>query len=155
MSALEARITRLCQRWEDDCRQALLHIHGESHGLALAARFADSFPTAYQEDFSGRRAADDVQVLASLSPLQSMAVRLYRPLDSAPGMVRFKIFSLSKVALSDSLPVLERMGARVLDEHPYRLAGREAPRRRRPILDSRPGSATAARGRVCRDTRAL
>ena len=121
VSALEARITRLCQRWEDDCRQALMHIHGESHGLALAARFADSFPSVYQEDFSGRRAADDVQVLASLSPLQSMAVRLYRPLDSAPGMVRFKIFSLGKVALSDSLPVLERMGARVLDEHPYQL----------------------------------
>jgi len=121
VSALEARITRLCQRWEDDCTQALLHIHGESHGLALAARFADSFPTAYQEEFSGRRAADDVDVLASLSPQQSMAVRLYRPLDSAPGMVRFKIFSLSKVALSDSLPVLERMGARVLDEHPYQL----------------------------------
>jgi hypothetical protein len=38
-----------------------------------------------------------------------------------PAMVRFKIFNLSKVALSDSLPVLENMGARVLDEHPYRI----------------------------------
>ncbi|PKO62081.1 MAG: NAD-glutamate dehydrogenase, partial [Betaproteobacteria bacterium HGW-Betaproteobacteria-18] len=121
VSALEARITQLSLRWEDDCKQALLHIHGESQGLALAARFADSFPIAYQEDFSGRMAADDVQVLASLVLQQSMAVRLYRPLDSTPGMVRFKIFSLSKVALSDSLPVLERMGARVLDEHPYQL----------------------------------
>jgi glutamate dehydrogenase len=121
VSALELRISQLSQRWEDDCRQALLHIHGESQGLALASRFADSFPAAYQEDFSGRMAADDVQVLASLSPGRPMAVRLYRPLDSAPGMVRFKIFSRVKVALSDSLPVLERMGARVLDEHPYQL----------------------------------
>lgn len=121
VSALELRISQLSQRWEDDCKQALLHIHGESQGLALAARFADSFPAAYQEDFSGRMAADDVQVLADLSPERPMAVRLYRPLDSAPGMVRFKVFSQSKVALSDSLPVLERMGARVLDEHPYQL----------------------------------
>lgn len=121
VSALEVRIAQLSQRWEDDCKQALLHIHGERQGLALASRFADSFPTAYQENFSGRMAADDVQVLASLSSDLPMAVRLYRPLDSAPGMVRFKIFSLGKVALSDSLPVLERMGARVLDEHPYQL----------------------------------
>lgn len=123
VSALELRIAQLSQRWEDDCKQALLHIHGESRGLALASRFADSFPAAYQEDFSGRMAADDVQVLASLSSDLPMAVRLYRPFDSSPGMVRFKIFSLSKVALSDSLPVLERMGARVLDEHPYQLQG--------------------------------
>ncbi len=121
VSALEARVAQISQRWEDDCKEALLHIHGESEGLALARRFADSFPTAYQEDFSGRMAADDVQVLASLSTALPMAVRLYRPLDSSPGMVRFKIFSRCKVALSDSLPVLERMGARVLDEHPYQM----------------------------------
>jgi glutamate dehydrogenase len=121
VAALELRITQLTQRWEDDCKNALLHIHGESRGLALATRFAEYFPIAYQEDFSGRKAADDVQVLDSLSAATPMAVRLYRSLDSTPGMVRFKIFSLGKVALSDSLPVLERMGARVLDEHPYQL----------------------------------
>ena len=38
-------------------------------------------------------------------------------------MLRFKIYSTAKVSLSDSLPVLERMGARVLDEHPYLVAG--------------------------------
>ena len=43
-------------------------------------------------------------------------VKLYRPLDASPGMLRFKIYNTAKVALSDSLPVLERMGARVLDE---------------------------------------
>lgn len=121
VSALEARIAQLAQRWEDDCKRTLLQIHGESHGLALANRFAYSFPAAYKEDFSGALAADDVQVLDGLSPQMPMAVRLYRPLDSTPGMVRFKIFSIAKVALSDSLPVLERMGARVLDEHPYQL----------------------------------
>ncbi|MBV8633112.1 MAG: NAD-glutamate dehydrogenase, partial [Burkholderiaceae bacterium] len=32
-----------------------------------------------------------------------------------------KIYNTSKVALSDSLPVLEHMGARMLDEHPYQI----------------------------------
>ena len=121
VSALEARIAQLAQRWEDDCKRTLLQIHGESHGLALASRFASSFPAAYKEEFPGPMAADDVQVLDGLSADTPMAVRLYRPLDSTPGMVRFKIYSIAKVALSDSLPVLERMGARVLDEHPYQV----------------------------------
>ena len=119
--ALEARIAQLARRWEDDCKQTLLQMHGENQGLALANRFASSFPAAYQEEFPGAMAADDVQVLAGLSDAAPMAVRLYRPLDSKQGLLRFKIFSLRKVALSDSLPVLERMGARVLDEHPYHL----------------------------------
>ncbi|MBP6717898.1 MAG: NAD-glutamate dehydrogenase, partial [Rhodoferax sp.] len=45
----------------------------------------------------------------------------YRSLDADAGMLRFKIYNTTKVALSDSLPVLERMGARVLYEHPYRI----------------------------------
>ncbi len=121
IALLEARVAQLAQRWEDDCKQALLQVHGESLGLMLASRFASGFPAAYKEEFSGHMAAEDVQVLSALSADKPMAVRLYRPLDGTPGVVRFKIYSLSKVALSDSLPVLERMGARVLDEHPHQV----------------------------------
>ncbi len=121
VAMLEARVAQLAQRWEDDCQQALVQVHGEDQGMQLAARFANGFPVAYQEQFSGAMAADDVHVLFALSDSTPMAVKLYRPIDSAAGFVRFKIFSRSKVALSDSLPVLERMGARVLDEHPYRV----------------------------------
>jgi glutamate dehydrogenase len=119
LRALEARIAKLAQRWEDDCTQELLHTHGEGPGLTLAHRFAHSFPTAYREDFSAQVAAEDARVLAALTPASPLSVKLYRPLDAQPGMLRFKIYNTAKVALSDSLPVLERMGARVLDEHPY------------------------------------
>jgi glutamate dehydrogenase len=119
VSALEARVVQIAQRWEDDCKQSLLQIHGEGAGLQLAVRYADGFSAAYQEDFSGVMAAGDVQVLSTLSADAPMAVRLYRPIDGAAGVLRFKIYSTAKVALSDSLPVLERMGVRVLDERPY------------------------------------
>jgi len=120
--ALEARIARLTQRWEDDCTTELLRAHGEGPGLALAHRFADAFPTAYREDFSAQVGAEDADMLVALSATSPLAVKLYRPLDATPGNLRFKIYNTSKVALSDSLPVLERMGARVLDEHPYSIA---------------------------------
>ena len=121
LRALEERIARLAQRWEDDCAQELLHVHGEGQGLALAHRFANAFSTAYRESFAPPVAAEDAQVLAALTLDAALAVNLYRPLNALPGMLRLKIYSTSKVALSDSLPVLERMGARVLDEHPYQV----------------------------------
>ncbi|MBE2261939.1 MAG: NAD-glutamate dehydrogenase [Burkholderiaceae bacterium] len=121
LRALEERIARLAQRWEDDCTQELLHQLGEGQGLALAHRFANAFSTAYREDFSPAVGAEDAQVLATLTEGNPLAVRLYRPLDAPAGLLRFKIYSTRKVALSDSLPVLEHMGARVMDEHPYRI----------------------------------
>ncbi|MES2947496.1 MAG: NAD-glutamate dehydrogenase [Pseudomonadota bacterium] len=120
-AALEARITRLTQRWEDECATELLRSHGEGPGLALAHRFSNAFPTAYREDFSAQVGAEDADMLVALNPTSPLAVKLYRPLDAGAGILRFKIYNTSKVALSDSLPVLERMGARVLDEHPYRI----------------------------------
>ena len=119
LTALEARIAKLAQRWEDDCSAELLRAHGEGQGLLLAHRFAQAFPTAYREDFSAAQAAEDVDLLAALTPAAPLAVKLYRPLDAGAGLLRFKIYNTAKVTLSDSLPVLERMGARVLDEHPY------------------------------------
>ena len=120
-SALEARIARLTQRWEDDCTTELLRAHGEGPGLALAHRFSEAFSTAYKEDFSAQVGAEDADLLVALSATSPLTVKLYRPLDAAAGQLRLKIYNTSKVALSDSLPVLERMGARVLDEHPYRI----------------------------------
>ena len=120
-AALEARIAKLAQRWEDDCTSEMLRSHGEGVGLALAHRFANAFPTSYREDFSAPVAAEDADLLAGLSDAAPLAVRLYRSIDADAGMLGFKIYNTTKVALSDSLPVLERMGARVLYEHPYRI----------------------------------
>ena len=121
LNALESRVAKLAQRWEDDCSAELLRCHGEGQGLVLAHRFANAFPTAYREDFSAAVGAEDADMLAALAPQAPLAVKLYRPLDAGAGLLRFKIYSTTKVALSDSLPVLERMGALVLDEHPYHI----------------------------------
>jgi len=119
VTALETRIEKLAQRWEDDCRAEFIRANGEGQGLLLANRFAGAFPTAYREDYSAAVAAEDADLLAGLTEQTPLAVRLYRPLDAPPGLLRFKMYNTSKVALSDSLPVLENMGARVFDEHPY------------------------------------
>lgn len=123
--ALENRVAKLAQRWEDDCTAELLRAHGEARGLALSHAYANAFPTAYKDDFSAAVGAEDADMLEGLSASTPLAVKLYRTLDAAPGILRFKIYNTAKVALSDSLPVLERMGARVLDEHPYSIGSDE------------------------------
>lgn len=122
VALLEARIAKLAQRWEDDCSAELLRAFGDGKGSDLAVRFANAFPSAYLADFSPQAGAEDADILAGLSQQTPLAVKLYRPFDAVAGLLRFKIFHTGKVALSDSLPVLERMGARVLDEHPYRIS---------------------------------
>ncbi len=121
LGALEARIALLARRWEDDCRQRLLQQHGENLGLVLARRFANAFPAAYQNAFSIMVGAEDASILSELSAQNTLAVNLYRPIEAAPGRLRLKLYSMVKVALSDSLPVLERLGARVIDEQPYKI----------------------------------
>jgi len=125
LQALESRIEKLSQRWEDDCRVELLRANGEGPGLLLAHRFASAFPTAYREDYSAAVAAEDADMLSRLSKDSPLTVKLYRPLNARAGMLRFKMYNTSQVALSDSLPVLEHMGARVLDEHPYCIGGED------------------------------
>lgn len=126
VGALQARIANMARRWEDECKLMLLTQHGESAGLALAQRFANAFPSTYQNDFPGMVGASDALILSRLSEREPLAVNMYRPLDAAQGAVRLKLYSTVKVALSDSLPVLERLGARVVDEQPYRIDNEQA-----------------------------
>ncbi|MGH8800390.1 MAG: NAD-glutamate dehydrogenase domain-containing protein, partial [Casimicrobiaceae bacterium] len=123
---VEARLVVAARRWDDDLKQALIDALGEASGNELFRRFGDAFPAGYREDFTALSAVPDIQMMARLSQDEPLAVCLYRPLESPPGGLRFKLFHRgAPVTLSDSLPMLERMGLRVLDERPHRVAPRD------------------------------
>jgi NAD-specific glutamate dehydrogenase len=66
--------------------------------------------------------------MAPLTAESPLALSLYRPLEAAPGVLRFKLFHRgAPVPLSDGLPMLERMGLKVMDERPHRIAPVDAP----------------------------
>jgi len=120
---LEARLAAVARRWTDDLKQALIEVAGEAPGNDLARQFGAAFPAAYREDFTGRAAVPDIRMMAKLKPAEPLGMSLYRPLEAAPGTLRFKLYHLgSPVTLSDSLPMLEHMGLKVLDERPYRVS---------------------------------
>ncbi len=110
---LESRVARACERWEDGVQAALMGYGLEKAGLLSA--IASGFPVAYREDFSAEAAAQDAAVIHDLDKSAPQALQLY----ARGEQVRFKTYAMQKVILSDAVPVMESMGARVLDEHPY------------------------------------
>lgn len=119
---LERKLAAVARRWEDDLRDALVEAEGEGAGLALERRWAPAFPVSYRERVPVRAAVHDIRKLASLGDQQPLAVALYRPLGAPDGRLGLKVYRRgAPVILSDSLPMLEHMGVRVLAEDNHRL----------------------------------
>ncbi|WP_019449263.1 NAD-glutamate dehydrogenase [Cupriavidus sp. BIS7] len=118
---LEERIVQATRRWQDDLAAALHDSRGEEDGNRLLRRYGDSFPAGYREDYAPRIAVRDIELMehARQHP-HGLAMNLYRPIESAPGAFRFKVFRAGEpIALSASLPMLEHLGVRVDEERPY------------------------------------
>ena len=125
---LEARIVQAAHRWEDDLKQALVASFGEERGNQLYRRFGAAFPAGYRDDHSPRSAVFDIEQMAQLESPARIGMNLYAPSESAAGTVRFKIYHPgTPVPVSESLPMLEHMGVRVMQERPYRIDQEGAP----------------------------
>jgi glutamate dehydrogenase len=123
---VEARLVRVTRRWQDDVHEALLDHCGEERGNLLHSRYQGAFQAGYREECSARGAVRDIEMIESLSGPDSLAMSLYVPLEAPPGSLRLRIVRAGEpVPLSLSLPMLEHMGVRVLEERPYRIERRD------------------------------
>jgi glutamate dehydrogenase len=121
--AIEAELVAAGRRWEDDLKNALIDALGEARGNERLREFGNAFPAGYREDFEARAAVPDIEMMARLTDAEPLGMSLYRPLEAPPGTMRFKLFHRGgPVTLSDSLPMLENMGLKVLEERPHRIA---------------------------------
>ena len=121
---VERQLAAAARRWDDDLRDALVEGEGEGTGLAQFKRWASAFPIAYRERFTAAQSVPDVRKLSSLSKEQPFALALYARDHADPGALGLKVYRLgAPLVLSDSLPMLEHMGLRVLGESSWRIAG--------------------------------
>jgi glutamate dehydrogenase len=129
LAELEQRLIEAGRTWADRLRASLAEGLGEDRGLALYARYAEAFPAAYRERFAAAVAVEDIALLerARAPAGDGLALTLYRPVEAAPEELGFKIFHRgSPLALSDVLPMLERMGVRAISEMPFPVAAGDA-----------------------------
>ncbi|MFC5497754.1 NAD-glutamate dehydrogenase [Caenimonas terrae] len=123
---LERRLAQAARRWDDVLRDALVGAEGEARGLALFKQWSGAVPADYRERVTAQAAVPDLLKMTGLAPASPLAVALYQPLGAAPGRLGFKVYRLGDpVVLSDSLPMLEHMGVRVLGESNYRIGAGE------------------------------
>ncbi|HEU5295279.1 MAG TPA: NAD-glutamate dehydrogenase [Burkholderiaceae bacterium] len=119
---IEGKLAAAAQRWNDQLRDALIEAEGEARGIDLYKRWNAAFPPEYRESVVARAAVPDVHRVASLTSEAPLALALYRPLGAAASVLGFKVYRLGEpIVLSDSLPMLEHMGTRVLGEQNHRI----------------------------------
>ena len=126
--ALEARIAELSRRWNDRFQDALHDSELTAETRALAALFTGSFSAGYREAFSPSEAMIDVSMLAGLNASHPICLRAYRRDTDEAYRIRAKIYSRNgAIALSDCVPIFERMGLFVSFETGYPVAPSQKP----------------------------
>ncbi len=129
--AVEAQLVEAARRWDERLLDALTATVGEPRALELHGVWSDAFPAGYRDDHTPDVAAEDVPIVATIAADGGLGMRLYRPADAAPDVLRFKLFTRDEpIVLSHSMPMLERMGLVVLEERPYRVASAPTGQRR-------------------------
>ena len=120
LAALERDIQDAARSWSESLKLALTDRAGEERGLALFERYRESFPAIYQDDVKPQAAVYDILEIETIQPNRPLRLTLYRPKHATGTTLRLKIFRLDQpLSISDTLPILENTGFRVLTEHPY------------------------------------
>ncbi|GAA1241543.1 NAD-glutamate dehydrogenase [Kitasatospora nipponensis] len=119
---IEAKLAEAARFWMDGFNDQL-HIElGEERAAELAHKYANAFPDGYRADFTARTAVADLKQIESLHGEGDFRLNLYQPVGAGDDERRFKIYRVGgPISLTEVLPVLQRLGVEVLDEHPYAL----------------------------------
>ncbi len=119
---IEGRIIEAARSWTDNLYDALVERCGEEHGTGLFRRYREALPVGYMDDFLARTAVADIERIEGLSSDGDLDMSLYHPVEAPEDFLRFKLYSYGcEIPLSNALPLLENMGVKVIDEHPYKL----------------------------------
>jgi glutamate dehydrogenase len=118
--ALEARVLAATRIWTDDLFDVLAREMDRDSAYQLLERYGSALPEGYKEDFSPEVALHDIRRLERLKDEGSLDVRLYTSTHSGHEDLHFKVFREGgPVSLSTALPMLQHMGADVVEENVY------------------------------------
>ncbi len=125
--ALNERVVAATQSWTDEYARLLVERVGSADAPVLLKIYDGAFPEAFKEDFEPSTGVDDTLIIEGLEPGE-MSVRLYAPVVSDAREMRFKVMRVGQaMPLTKVLPILQRLGLDVLDEHPYQLRRKDRP----------------------------
>ena len=122
LQELEEKLIEIGKSWQDNFRETALLYFGALRGNQMIERYLNAFSVAYREDFSPKNAIADIEQIEKMSADHLLGMDLYRTANLSKQEVKFKLYRFEKtVPLSDTLPILENMGLRVVGEQAYQL----------------------------------
>ena len=121
---IEKKLVESARSWSDDLYDALNDHLGEEKANALFKLYGNSFQLSYKEIFSARAAVVDIEHIEKLKTHDQnyLQMSLYRPIEDTGENFRFKIFRNDlTIPLSDVVPILEKMGLRIISERSHEI----------------------------------
>ena len=119
---IEKQIVAAARLWRDDLHDALTAHFGEEQGNVLYHHFGNAFPAGYREERSVTEAVTDARIMDTLGAEKKLAMNLYAGDRAGATPLRLKLFhSAEPIPLSTSLPMLEHMGVKVLEQFEYKV----------------------------------
>jgi len=122
--ALDAIITNLARTWKDNFYSALMasDLFSAASREDAANRFDDAFTAAYRERYTIEEALTDTSEILSAQDSEIVRVRAYRLPGDGDNVMRCKFYARGDVlALSATVPILEKMGLFVDSEVNFEL----------------------------------
>jgi glutamate dehydrogenase len=120
IDALERDITELARTWNDRFRAGIITSDLDEQAKTSASLFMGSFTAGYREAFQPDEAMADIGMLSSIDAEHPIRLRAFRLKGDEPEKIRAKIYARNgAIALSDCVPVFERMGLFVAFETGY------------------------------------
>jgi glutamate dehydrogenase len=121
---IERKLAVALRTWEDSFAEQLSQTVGPERGAALLRDYAHAFPEGYKADFPPENAVKDLCRIEAIHAADTTdsSLAVYRRRGAAADEYRLKIFRVGRmISLAEVLPILQRFGVEVLDEHPYEL----------------------------------
>ena len=121
LAALTKALRGTIRTWEDRLVAAVVGGGDEDLDTAGAlSRYADAFDEGYKETYPVEEAVADLRLLDQLAGPDDLALKMAPSGPDAVGQWRLKLYVTGgAVTLSRALPVLQTLGADVLDERPF------------------------------------
>lgn len=122
--AIESKLIASARVWSDDLLDSLIEYFGEETANIMFKKYVNAFPISYRELFSAKVAVVDIKHMENIYNLDddSLEMTLYRTLEDTDSVFRFKLFRVNKtIPLSDVVPILEKMGLRIISERPHEI----------------------------------
>ncbi len=122
---LESEILKLSRTWDENIEDRLVESLGAEHGLDMARRWNDRFPSYYRSSTDQHVTIGDIMRLDELEAgPESLVVGIQQQQSDTESLTRIAVYkSGDKLELSAIMPTLEHFGLRVVEEVPTRLHG--------------------------------